>query len=94
MTPNFDEGTDKTHSIGVPGFMGGEMSEVNRGSGVMTAAKIVPCVPQFDDGLGGKHKSYLMAYCPKCTSEWGWNCPREQLEEFVANHKCVLEEGK
>jgi hypothetical protein len=22
MTPNFDEGTDKTHSIGVPGFVG------------------------------------------------------------------------
>jgi hypothetical protein len=27
MTPNFDEGTDKTHSIGVPDFVGGEMSE-------------------------------------------------------------------
>jgi hypothetical protein len=27
MTPNFHEGTDKTHSIGIPDFVGGEMSE-------------------------------------------------------------------
>jgi hypothetical protein len=63
MTPNFDEGTDKTHNIGIPDLIGEGVTTETKGHWIFWSKRLQRWV-DTDTGLetkqcfckGGKHE--------------------------------------